>query len=143
MDSDFPALLSPNLLAVVMELGCAEPTPIQARSIPVLLAGKDLIGQSKTGSGKTAAFALPILQRIDLGIRPPQALVVSPTRELCAQVSREIRKLGRKHDGLQLLTVSGGEPVRSNEACTAWWEHPDACSITCSAARWIRARSRW
>jgi ATP-independent RNA helicase DbpA len=105
--------LSPALIAVVGELGYTALTPIQAQCIPHLLAGKDLIGQSKTGSGKTAAFALPILQRIDMGQRTLQALVLCPTRELAAQVAREIRTLGRRHPGLQVLTVSGGEPVRS------------------------------
>ncbi len=117
MDSDFASLgLSPALLAVAAELGYDHPTPIQAASIPALLAGQDLTGQSKTGSGKTAAFALPILQRIELRNRSPQALVVCPTRELCAQVARETRKLGRKHDGLQILTVVGGERVSAQSS---------------------------
>jgi len=108
--------LSPSLLAVVGELGYEEATPIQAESIPVLLTGKDLIGQSKTGSGKTVAFALPILQNLSLKRRSLQALVVCPTRELCAQVARELRKLGRRHKGLQVLVVSGGMPIRVQES---------------------------
>ncbi len=113
VSSDFASLaLSPSLLAVVEELGYLELTPIQAKAIPVLLEGRDLIGQSKTGSGKTAAFALPILQTLDLQRRELQAMVLCPTRELCAQVARELRKLGRAHPGLQVLAVSGGEPVR-------------------------------
>jgi ATP-independent RNA helicase DbpA len=108
--------LSPALLAVVAELGYEQLTPIQAQSIPVLLAGRDLIGQSKTGSGKTAAFALPILQQLELERRELQALVLCPTRELCAQVARELRKLGRKHEGLQVLTLAGGEPLRPQTA---------------------------
>ena len=68
------------MLAVVGELGYTHPTPIQAAGIPVLLAGRDLIGQSKTGSGKTAAFALPILQRLDLANRSVQALVLNVNR---------------------------------------------------------------
>ncbi len=111
MPTDFASLdLSPALLAVVQELGYTTPTPIQVESIPVLLAGKDLIGQSKTGSGKTAAFALPILQSLDLSSRSLQALIVCPTRELSEQVAREARKLGRKHDGLVVLTLTGGKP---------------------------------
>jgi len=105
--------LSPSLLAVVEELGYRKPTFVQTECIPVLLAGKDLVAQSKTGSGKTAAFGLPILQNLDVGARVIQALVVCPTRELCAQVARELRKLGRRHAGLQILTVVGGEPIRS------------------------------
>ncbi|MHC4959739.1 MAG: ATP-dependent RNA helicase DbpA [Planctomycetota bacterium] len=113
MPTGFGSLaLSPALLAVVRELGYVEMTPIQAKGIPVLLAGKDLVGQAKTGSGKTAAFALPILQDLSLHRHGPQALVLCPTRELCAQVAREFRKLGRKHAGLHVLVLSGGLPVR-------------------------------
>ena len=112
MPTGFSSLaLSPSLLAVVRELGYVSMTPIQAEGIPVLLAGKDLIGQAKTGSGKTAAFALPILHNLSLDKRGPQAIVLCPTRELCAQVAREIRKLGRKHAGLHVLVLSGGQPV--------------------------------
>ena len=113
MASEFSSLgLSPSLLAVLAELGHETPTPIQAKSIPTLLAGKDLIGQSKTGSGKTAAFGLPILEKLALERKELQALVVCPTRELSAQVAREIRKLGRRHPGLQVLALAGGEPIR-------------------------------
>ena len=113
MQPTFESLsISPPLLAVVGELGYTQPTPIQAAGIPALLAGRDLIGQSKTGSGKTAAFALPILQRLNLGNRSVQALVLCPTRELCAQVAREVRKLGRGHAGLAVLEVVGGQQAR-------------------------------
>lgn len=103
--------LSAELVQVVAELGFAQPTPIQAQAIPLLLKGKDVIGQSQTGSGKTAAFGLPILERIELAQRQVQALILCPTRELCTQVAREIRKLGRRHPGLQVLVVSGGMPI--------------------------------
>ena len=110
MPTDFESLdLSPELLSVVAELGYERPTPVQSASIPILLAGRDLIGQSKTGSGKTAAFALPILQRIDLAQRSIQALVICPTRELSAQVAREFRALGRRHAGLAVLELVGGQ----------------------------------
>ena len=108
----FEALgLSPLLLEVVAELGYASPTPIQSESIPALLAQKDVIGQSKTGSGKTAAFTLPILERISLTPREVTVLVLCPTRELCTQVAREIRKLARRHAGLQVAILSGGQPI--------------------------------
>ncbi len=124
MPSDFETLsLSPTLLAVVEQLGYEHPTPIQSASIPVLLAGKDLIGQSKTGSGKTAAFALPILQRIDLAERSIQALVVCPTRELSAQVAREFRGLGRRHAGLAVLELVGGQPSRPQRDALARGAH--------------------
>ncbi len=111
-DKAFGALgLPPMLLEVVRELGYDQPTPIQAQSIPPLLKGRDVVGQSHTGSGKTAAFALPILAKIRLPGRRLQALILSPTRELCAQVAREVRKLGRKHPGLQVLILAGGSPI--------------------------------
>ncbi|MCM2278660.1 MAG: ATP-dependent RNA helicase DbpA [Oligoflexia bacterium] len=110
--------LSPSLLQVVAELGFEKLTPIQAQSIPLLLKGKDVIGQSKTGSGKTAAFGLPILNQLEkrLGSELPRrretrALILCPTRELCTQVARELRKLGRRVAGLQVLILSGGQPI--------------------------------
>lgn len=112
MQTEFSSLaLSPSLLEVVKELGYETLTPIQAESIPLLLEGKDLIGQSKTGSGKTAAFSLPILEKIQIQDKVVQAVVLCPTRELCTQVAREIRKLGRKNSGLQVLIISGGQPM--------------------------------
>jgi len=113
MTTDFSSLgLLPDLLTVVAELGFNKLTPIQAESIPLLLAGKDLIGQSKTGSGKTAAFALPMLHKLNMQSRELKGLVLCPTRELSAQVAREMRKLGRRHRGLQVLVLAGGEPLR-------------------------------
>ncbi|MFT7462023.1 MAG: ATP-independent RNA helicase DbpA [Pseudohongiellaceae bacterium] len=112
MPTNFADLaLAPELLAVLSELGYDQPTSVQAQSIPVLLDGKDLIGQSMTGSGKTAAFALPILQTIPEGSRSIHALVLCPTRELCAQVARETRKLGRRHPGLVVVEIIGGQPI--------------------------------
>lgn len=111
-DEGFRALgLSASLCQVVAELGFASPTPVQARAIPLLLAGRDVIGQSTTGSGKTAAFALAILQKVRRAERYPQALILCPTRELCAQVARDFRKLGRRESGLQVLILSGGQPM--------------------------------
>ncbi len=115
--------LSPALLEVLSELGYQEPTPIQLGALPPLLAGRDFIGQSKTGSGKTAAFGLPILQNIDLQERALQALVLCPTRELCAQVAREIRKLGRAHGGLHVLELVGGQPSRPQREALARGVH--------------------
>jgi len=104
--------LSPALTAVVHDLGYTQPSPIQIEAIPALLAGRNIIGQSQTGSGKTAAFALPILQCIDVSRCQLQALVICPTRELTAQVGREMRKLGRKQRGLQVVELVGGQPSR-------------------------------
>jgi ATP-independent RNA helicase DbpA len=110
-------LLSDKLKAVLTELGYSTPTPIQAQSLPHLLQGRDLIGQSATGSGKTAAYTLPLLERLDRDCpdlqrnRALQALILCPTRELAIQVSGEIRKLGKKHIGLKVLPVTGGVPI--------------------------------
>jgi ATP-independent RNA helicase DbpA len=113
VDGGFAALgLSPSLCQVVAELGFASPTPVQARAIPLLLAGRDLIGQSTTGTGKTAAFALAILQKLKWDERHPQALILCPTRELCAQVARDFRKLGRRETGLAVVILSGGQPMK-------------------------------
>jgi ATP-independent RNA helicase DbpA len=111
------------LSQVVAELGFAKPTPVQARAIPLLLAGRDLIGQSTTGSGKTAAFALAILQKLKLGERRPQAVILCPTRELCAQVARDFRKLGRREAGLQVLILSGGQPMNPQLAALGQGVH--------------------
>lgn len=115
--------LSPKLLEVVAALGFKEPTPIQEQGIPVLLKGEDLIGQSQTGSGKTAAYALPILHKIQLEPRETQALILCPTRELAAQVARDIRRLGRNYQGLQVLVVAGGEPARPQREALARGVH--------------------
>src|SRR5688572_25795736 len=91
--------LSEPLLKALAELGYEAPTPIQAQTIPALLAGRDLIGQAQTGTGKTAAFALPLLQMLDLDSKATQALVLTPTRELALQVAEAVhtysRHLGR------------------------------------------------
>ncbi|WP_413587139.1 ATP-dependent RNA helicase DbpA [Bdellovibrio sp. HCB274] len=100
--------LKPELLAVVQELGFQTMTPIQEQSIPALLTGKDLIGQSKTGSGKTAAFILPILNQLELNQKTVQAVIICPTRELATQVLTEVRRLGRKLVGLQTMSLTGG-----------------------------------
>jgi len=113
MTSQFNDLpLSADLKKVMQELGFQSPTPIQEQSLLALLEGRDLIGQSKTGSGKTLAYTLPILQKIDVKNREVQALIMCPTRELCAQVAREIRKVARYHVGLQVLVAAGGIPGR-------------------------------
>ncbi len=108
--------LAPALLEVIHEIGYETMTEIQAQSIPLLLKGRDLIGQSKTGSGKTAAFGLPLLQKLKIGERRVQALVMCPTRELCTQVARELRNLGRKLPGLHVLVICGGQPFAPQAA---------------------------
>jgi ATP-dependent RNA helicase DeaD len=102
--------LRDELLQSLTDLGYEEPTPIQAEAIPPLLSGIDLLGQAATGTGKTAAFALPLLQRIKLGGKRPRALVLVPTRELATQVSEAIHKYGR-HLGARVLPIYGGAPI--------------------------------
>ena len=101
--------LTPALLAAVTDVGYEAPTPIQARTIPALLAGRDVIGQAQTGTGKTAAFALPILQRLDLARAEVQALVLTPTRELAIQVAEAIHTYGKRLGALRVLPVYGGQ----------------------------------
>jgi ATP-independent RNA helicase DbpA len=115
--SAFRALaLSEKLLTVIEEIGFTEMTKVQSETIPLLLEGKDVVVQAPTGTGKTAAFALPILHSISMEARIPGALILCPTRELSAQVAREIRRLGRAHAGLRVLVLSGGEPRQRQKA---------------------------
>ncbi len=99
------------LLAAVEALGYERPSPIQALSIPPALEGRDLVGLSQTGSGKTAAFTLPVLARIDLAELRPQAIVLCPTRELAHQVCEEVHRLGSEMKGLRAVPVYGGAPI--------------------------------
>jgi len=111
-DPTFKSLgLSTPLLETLSQLGYEAPTPIQARTIPALLAGRDLIGQAQTGTGKTAAFALPILQQLDLKSKATQALVLAPTRELAVQVSEAMHSYAKKLEGVTVLPVYGGAPI--------------------------------
>jgi len=102
--------LAEDLVETVDALGYEEPTPVQRRAIPVLLAGRDLIAQAQTGSGKTAAFALPAVQCIDVESLQVQVLVLAPTRELAVQVAEATHRFGRKRD-LRVAPVYGGQPI--------------------------------
>ena len=100
--------LHPGVLEAVNGLGYEAPTPIQARTIPPMLEGRDVLGQAQTGTGKTAAFALPLLSRIEAGGPGPQALILAPTRELAIQVSEALRAYAKHIDGMSVLPVYGG-----------------------------------
>ena len=114
---DFAALpLSPAVLTNLERLGYVTMTSIQAASLPLALAGKDLIAQAKTGSGKTAAFALPLLARLEAARFAVQALVLCPTRELADQVTTEVRRLARAEDNVKVVTLAGGVPLRGQLA---------------------------
>ncbi|TXD56413.1 ATP-dependent RNA helicase DbpA [Ralstonia sp. TCR112] len=108
--------LAPAVLANLAQLGYTDMTPIQAASLPIALAGHDLIAQAKTGSGKTAAFALALLARLDARSFDVQAMVLCPTRELADQVAQEIRRLARAEENVKVLTLCGGTPMRPQAA---------------------------
>jgi ATP-dependent RNA helicase DeaD len=102
--------LDPRLLRALHDLGYTEPFPIQERAIQPILDGTDVIGQAKTGSGKTAAFGLPLLQLVDPRAGHVQVLILAPTRELAVQITEELRKLG-KYMGVKMVTVYGGQSI--------------------------------
>jgi ATP-dependent RNA helicase DeaD len=107
--------LSDDILAAVRDVGYDSPSPIQEQAIPPLLEGHDVIGQAQTGSGKTAAFGLPMLQYVDPDEDDVQGLVLTPTRELCIQVTQALRAYG-KAKGIDVVAVFGGAPIRSQQA---------------------------
>ncbi|MBA1233161.1 ATP-dependent RNA helicase DbpA [Stutzerimonas nitrititolerans] len=107
--SDLP--LGASTLANLASLGYAEMTPIQAQSLPIMLKGSDLIAQAKTGSGKTAAFGIALLEPLNPRYFGCQALVLCPTRELADQVAKELRRLARAADNIKILTLCGGVPI--------------------------------
>ncbi len=110
MTTEFDSFgLHPHLMQAITELGFTTPTPIQEGMIPLMLSGADVIGQAQTGTGKTAAFAFPILQNLEPGQKLPQALVLAPTRELAMQVADAFHQYG-KHLGARVLAVYGGAP---------------------------------
>lgn len=103
--------VSNQILSAVEEMGFEEATPIQAQSIPLILEGYDVIGQAQTGTGKTASFGIPLLEKINLKARKTQVLVLCPTRELAIQVSEEISKLGKYMKGVKTVPIYGGAPI--------------------------------
>jgi superfamily II DNA/RNA helicase len=134
----FQALgLSEPLLRSVAEVGYKVPTPIQIAAIPPLLAGKDLIGQAQTGTGKTAAFGLPLLQAIDPAQRSIQALVLTPTRELAIQVAEALHSYGKNLQGLVVLPVYGGHPgdqTRRRGVHSGGWGEGRRRGVRCGSA---------
>src|SRR5919108_4779339 len=106
--------LSAPLLAAVRDAGYERPTPIQERAIPLILKGRDLIGLAQTGTGKTAAFTLPIVERLAGGPRRTRVLVLTPTRELCVQVDGSFRKYAR-YAPVTVASVYGGVPLEPQE----------------------------
>src|SRR5690242_1756886 len=107
--------LDPVILEAVHDVGYEAPSPIQAEAIPPLLEGRDVIGQAQTGSGKTAAFGLPLIQYTDPADGSIQALVLTPTRELCIQVTQALRAYATRK-GVDVVAVFGGAPIRTQQA---------------------------
>jgi len=103
--------LSKEILDAVKDMGFEEASPIQAEAIPLIMDGKDIIGQAQTGTGKTAAFAIPIIEKIDATSRALQAVILCPTRELVIQVSEEFRKLMKYKENLSVVPIYGGQPI--------------------------------
>ena len=101
--------LPESLLAALREVGYETPSPIQAATIPPLLGGRDVLGQAQTGTGKTAAFALPALARLDAAAGKPQVLVLAPTRELAIQVAEAFQKYAHHIPGFHVLPIYGGQ----------------------------------
>ena len=101
--------LSETLLKTLIEIGYETPSPIQAQCIPVLLEGHDLIGMAQTGTGKTAAFALPLMEQIDVKLMKPQALILTPTRELAIQVAEALQTYAKNLPGFHVLPIYGGQ----------------------------------
>ena len=101
--------LNNNLLKALADIGYETPSPIQAQAIPVVLEGHDILGQAQTGTGKTAAFALPMLQQVDVKAKHPQVLVLAPTRELAIQVAEAFQSYAHHLKGFHVLPVYGGQ----------------------------------
>jgi len=106
--------LSPDTLKSIEALGFKTPTPIQEKAIPILLEGqRDLIGLAATGTGKTAAFGLPLLERLDPNLMTPQGVILCPTRELCLQIAADLKTFSKHRQNLRILAVYGGSPIVS------------------------------
>ena len=103
--------ISAEILRAVEEMGYTQPSEIQTQAIPFVLEGRDVIGQAQTGTGKTAAFAIPIIDLVDPEYNRPQAIILCPTRELAVQVEGEIQKLAKFHKRINSVAIYGGESI--------------------------------
>ncbi|MBU0600097.1 DEAD/DEAH box helicase, partial [bacterium] len=110
MDKFISFGLSKEMLQTISNMGFEEPTPIQEKAIPVIMQGKDMIGQAQTGTGKTAAFGIPVVEKIDRGMFSVQAIILTPTRELAIQVAEEMNKIG-KLNRISAFPVYGGSSM--------------------------------
>jgi len=133
VENPFVAMqLSPEVLEAIGKAGYDKPSPIQLQTVPHLMDGRDLIGQAETGSGKTAAFAWPLLSRLDLSQKAPQVIVLAPTRELAVQVTTAFKKYASCTPGFRTTTIYGGQSYetqfraldRGAIAEPMWWLVP-------------------
>ena len=100
-----------SILKAILDMGFEQASPIQAKAIPVVLSGQDIVGQAQTGTGKTAAFGIPLLQEVNPKDKKLQAVVLCPTRELAIQVAEEIRRLAKFLHGIKVLPIYGGQEI--------------------------------
>ena len=115
--------LNEDLLKAITDLGFEKPSEVQAKAIPLLLEeDKDLVALAQTGTGKTAAFGFPMLQKIDIDSRTTQGLILSPTRELCLQITNELKLYGKYCKGLNVVAIYGGSSI-SDQARAVKREH--------------------
>lgn len=105
------ALVDERILRGIKEMGFTKMSPIQEQAIPYLLEGKDIIGQAQTGTGKTAAFGIPAIQKVEVSLRKPQVLILCPTRELAIQAAEELRKIAKYMHGIKILPIYGGQEI--------------------------------
>lgn len=103
--------LSPEILKAVQRMGFSNPTPVQAQTIPLMLEGRDVIAKAPTGTGKTCAFGIPIIECLDPKLTDPQAVIVCPTRELCVQIAEELRQLVAFRPDIRIASIYGGQPI--------------------------------
>ena len=104
-------LLDPRIVRAITDMGFEKLSPIQEQAIPYLLEGKDIIGQAQTGTGKTAAFGIPLIQKVNPQLRKLQAIILCPTRELAIQAAKELRKLAKYMHDIKILPIYGGQEI--------------------------------
>ncbi|MDR0469535.1 MAG: DEAD/DEAH box helicase, partial [Peptococcaceae bacterium] len=124
--ADYP--ISPEIIRAIHELGITSPTEIQEKTIPIMLEGRDVIGKAPTGTGKTFAFGIPILERLDKANQQLQALILSPTRELCTQICDDFQDLAKFMPDIRIVAAYGGQPI--NKQLTALQKKPQIVVAT-------------
>ena len=129
-----------RILRAIEDMGFEETSPIQTQAIPAVCEGIDVVGQAQTGTGKTAAYTIPMLMKIDPQIKKPQAIVLCPTRELAVQVAEEIRKLAKYMSDIKVLPVYGGQEIVRSAMMDSVW--PVECVLMWSMAASRRSEER-